>query len=666
MLASRVLPPIIRSTPPYPPPAPVATFFNVPRRYVKSNMQVGDSASASPSDDAKPSRSVRKSSRIHDSRSAPTSSPIERTKREELSASPAGTSQRSTKKRLASLEGEVNGDEIDEASSPVDDKPPPSATSTGSGDFSNHVCLCLPEPKIPRPRNAFILYRQHHQQTIIARNPGLNNPDISKIIGEQWKALSEEHKKVWQDLAQEEKARHHEQYPDYRYQPRRIGKPGSSPLNPSGQHTTVDKYRCPRCGGRSIKTPTSPFLDSAGTPTLPPPNVSEGLTPTTRYLPMMTNLTLDSPVRRRGHVPSHLSNLQISGALREDGSMYSPLTPNKKRRFDYGPPPMSNVRRPEGPYYPQYANRRDSLPPIQVRYSPPNSATMPPPRTPRDGRRPSMVEIGPPPPESSPRTVEEVLNAFPYPNKIKLLGRINPPYRALSPATAEQSRGAIIAIEGDDIDAVDELSKWLNDYLIRQEEYAPRITEPPQVPEEGQEVTFEDYLDLIKEWHGKSREMIRYITTETSPRVSQDAAASSPAKDSVVEEPTTDRKDSATPPESPAPISTTSLKPVIILPTFQLAASVAFASRIPIQDAYSATDHWQWMATLWRGTVGPDLTLYVKTYDAKDGFAGAKPDMDDAVRCLTVFKEKEGKFAVADLRRVGFEVNEWIQGMKSG
>jgi len=29
----------------------------------------------------------------------------------------------------------------------------------------------------------------------------LNNPDISKIIGEQWKAEGEETKKVWQDLA---------------------------------------------------------------------------------------------------------------------------------------------------------------------------------------------------------------------------------------------------------------------------------------------------------------------------------------------------------------------------------------------------------------------------------------------------------------------------------
>lgn len=456
-------------------------------------------------------------------------------------------------------------------------------------------------------------------------------------------------------MIQEEKARHHEQYPDYRYQPRRIGKPGSSPLNPSGQHTTVDKYRCPRCGGRSIKTPTSPFLDSSGTPTLPPPNISEGLTPTTRYLPMMSNLSLESPVRRRGHGPSSLSNIQVTSTARDDTAMYSPLTPNKKRRFDYGQPPSSNGRRAEGPYYTQYA-RRDSLPPIQVRYSPPNSAGMPPPRTPR---RTSVVELGPTPQNTSPRSVEEVLGSFPYPNKIKLLGRITPPYKDCDPANSafEHGRGAIIAIEGDEPTAVQELSVWLNQYLIKQKEYTPHIAEPPMVPEEGDTpVTFEDYLDLIKEWHGKSKEMIKYITT---PITSSLEDTSLPEKNPNHE--ATDRKDSASPPDSPASISTT--KPVIILPTFQLHASVTYASRIPIEDAYSATDHWQWMATLWRGTVGPDLTIYVKTYDAKDGYAGAKPDMDDAVRCLTVFKEKDGKFAEADLRRVGFEVSEWIKGM---
>lgn len=75
-------------------------------------------------------------------------------------------------------------------------------------------------------------------------------------------------------------------------------------------------------------------------------------------------------------------------------------------------------------------------------------------------------------------------------------------------------------------------------------------------------------------------------------------------------------------------------------------------------------DHWQWLATLWRGTVGPDLTLYVKTYDAKEGHVGLKPEMDEPHRLLTVWKEKEGRFTEPDLRRIGFEIGEWIKALK--
>jgi hypothetical protein len=258
---------------------------------------------------------------------------------------------------------------------------------------------------------------------------------------------------------------------------------------------------------------------------------------------------------------------------------------------------------------------------------------------------------------------------FPYQNKIKLLGRISLPYKAsplLSPTP--RVRGAIIAVEGDDVAAVKELSHWLNERLIKDTEsqYLPRIAEPPEIPD-GEEVTFEDYLELIKDWHGKSQAMINYITTPVdSPSSSQDITMSDHELGKAGID--LNRKDSATPSDSPTPVAASPApteiiitKPVIILPTFQLAASIAYAARIPIQDAYSCTDHWQWMATLWRGTVGPDLTLYVKTHDKESG--GSKPEMDDAVRCLTIGKEKDGKFTDADLRRVGFEVSEFINGM---
>lgn len=49
---------------------------------------------------------------------------------------------------------------------------------------------------------AFILYRQHYQAAVVHQNPGLANPEISKIIGEQWRALPAESKDQWKALAE--------------------------------------------------------------------------------------------------------------------------------------------------------------------------------------------------------------------------------------------------------------------------------------------------------------------------------------------------------------------------------------------------------------------------------------------------------------------------------
>ncbi|KAK9462793.1 uncharacterized protein V1516DRAFT_671140 [Lipomyces oligophaga] len=90
------------------------------------------------------------------------------------------------------------------------------------------ICLCPQTARIPRPRNAFILYRQHQHAAIVAEYPGKTNPEISKIIGEQWRHLSPEEKAVWHRLGDEEKKSHLERFPDYRYQPRRNVKRGSA------------------------------------------------------------------------------------------------------------------------------------------------------------------------------------------------------------------------------------------------------------------------------------------------------------------------------------------------------------------------------------------------------------------------------------------------------
>lgn len=149
MLASRVLPPIVQSSPPFS-PAPVATFFNVPRRYVKSNMRVGDNAQQSTKASAMSLRNSKKSNMSHDPRAFPTSIPAELAKQEPTS-SPTLSSPRITRKRAAPYSEFIDQEDAIEGGSPVDT--PKSAISTDSPEHPSHVCLCQPEPKIPRPRN---------------------------------------------------------------------------------------------------------------------------------------------------------------------------------------------------------------------------------------------------------------------------------------------------------------------------------------------------------------------------------------------------------------------------------------------------------------------------------------------------------------------------------
>ncbi|OLL22479.1 Mating-type M-specific polypeptide Mc, partial [Neolecta irregularis DAH-3] len=75
----------------------------------------------------------------------------------------------------------------------------------------------------PRPPNAFILYRKEKQPLIFAENDGICNNDVSRIIGEMWKAESSSIKQRYQELAQSARVQHQQQYPDYKYSPRKAG-----------------------------------------------------------------------------------------------------------------------------------------------------------------------------------------------------------------------------------------------------------------------------------------------------------------------------------------------------------------------------------------------------------------------------------------------------------
>lgn len=71
---------------------------------------------------------------------------------------------------------------------------------------------------------------------------------------------------VHSPLLQEEKIRHQQQYPEYRYQPKRASRSGRSISSPSG---TSFPGRCNRCN-RAILSPTTTHAPQPTRPILPP------------------------------------------------------------------------------------------------------------------------------------------------------------------------------------------------------------------------------------------------------------------------------------------------------------------------------------------------------------------------------------------------------------
>lgn len=66
------------------------------------------------------------------------------------------------------------------------------------------------------------------------------------------------------------------------------------------------------------------------------------------------------------------------------------------------------------------------------------------------------------------------------------------------------------------------------------------------------------------------------------------------------------------PSPSPSPPSSPTKRPIVLLPSYTLTHTDAFASTVDIADRYSPVDHWRWGATIWRGVVGADVTVAVR------------------------------------------------------
>jgi hypothetical protein len=287
--------------------------------------------------------------------------------------------------------------------------------------------------------------------------------------------------------------------------------------------------------------------------------------------------------------------------------------------------------------------------------------------------------------------------SIPFENKIQVLAKISPPLAPPRPGSPGSAvRGPVIAVEGNDSRAVAEIGKYLQGVLEREEDCEVRAwasdTYASGLGDAERKDQYLSYLREIQSWHLKSAEIKDFITSLSTPPQSASSRVGTPITRPA-------RSPSLSPTSQPARLpqelstsSTASARPastdagsnqpsrfrlpIALLPQgFSLTHADTAAASIPINDAYAPVDHWQWMATLWRGIIGADWTVYVNSHGKSSPFGD-----DDARRRMgansgvEVLAEQRvivvhllgGQVKEGQLRRVGFEVGEFVRSIGSG
>ncbi|CAF0867408.1 unnamed protein product [Didymodactylos carnosus] len=91
--------------------------------------------------------------------------------------------------------------------------------------------------RVKRPMNAFMVFSQLERRKIVQLAPDMHNAEISKYLGARWKRLSEVERRPFMEEAERLKQLHLQEYPDYKYRPRKKAKKG---LNSPSTTLSVD------------------------------------------------------------------------------------------------------------------------------------------------------------------------------------------------------------------------------------------------------------------------------------------------------------------------------------------------------------------------------------------------------------------------------------------
>jgi HMG box factor len=283
-----------------------------------------------------------------------------------------------------------------------------------------------------------------------------------------------------------------------------------------------------------------------------------------------------------------------------------------------------------------------------------------------------------------------MIMSIPYANKLKVLEKISPPLAPPDGTPQFETRGPVIAIEGPNPSLVRQVGAIIERALAASGECVVRswssaAQTPPSSSGSGTDrgtLKFSGYLQTIQEWHGRSEEIVRYITTVPESERRSSAVSMSEGGDTGKKSSVSDQGDASSSTTSEAVSNTSATTPIpsrsqrkgsshllpvaLLTDGFSLTLSDRFACRVPIGDSYAPVDHWQWMATLWRGIVGPDLVVYVRSpeeEEMRDGRLQAVELKGVGIMMVRVVNPGQGEMVVGEKveRRLGFEVVEWVR-----